>query len=455
MDASVLRKALEKSAADFTILKWMERKQIQAALKDGILKSFTQTISQGVGCRSLVEGSWGFSSTTDVKEAPEVVKTSERLARLSCREEFIEIAEADPVTGKWSPQIETPATIADMDQLFELVREADRAVKAIPNVVSDSVSILIVTDEKILLTSEGTHIYQKEPRIMGTITILVKKSGKISYGKEIIGGESGIESFEKGYFSKIAVDLAHKASRRIDTTLPPAGKVPVVLSGEVVGMLVHETVGHASEADIVRTESFLSRKIGSLIAAPLISIVDDATFPGGFGTIGFDDEGVPAQSTPIIAEGILTSYLHSRETAHWFNVRSTGNARAWLFSREPAVRMSNTFLLPQDMSFEELLEIAKTGLYLSGGRGGSADRNGQFTFTTTDAQKIVKGELIDEYFVGPVIAGDALDALNVCTGVGNRETFVLHASVCGKEESAFVASGGPALVTELHVGGVL
>ncbi len=455
MDASILRKALELSDADLTILKWMKREQIQTTVRDGVPQTFTQTVFQGVGCRSLVKGSWGFSSTTNVEDAPEVVKTSERMARLPCREEEIEIAEADPVTGEWSSSTEKPFTIADMDMLFELIKEADLAVKAVPHVVSDSVSILAVTDEKILMTSEGTDIHQKEHRIMGTVTAIAKNSGKISQGREVLGGERGREFFEEGDLSETAVEVGRRASRRIDATLPLAGKVRVVLSGEVVGLLVHEAVGHASEADIVRAGSFLSGKFNTPVVSPMISITDDATFPGGFGTMGFDDEGVPAQSTPIISCGILTSYLHSRETAPWFNSRSTGNARAWLFSREPVVRMSNTFLHPQDMSFEELLKEAQTGLYLSGGKGGSADRNGQFTFTTADAQKIEKGELTDCYFVGPVIAGDALEALKICRGVGDSETFVLHASVCGKEESAFVSSGGPALLTELHVGGVL
>ncbi|MGD2250712.1 MAG: TldD/PmbA family protein [Candidatus Methanofastidiosia archaeon] len=454
MDASILVKSLEISTADFTILKWMERTQIQATVHNGVLKSLTQTVFQGVGCRSLVHRSWGFSSTTDTKNAPQTVKTADRLASLHNHQESIEIAEADPVTGEWSPDI-TPVTMDTIDVLFELIQDAHKKIKSIPYVVSSSVSILCITDKKIVLTSEGTYINQKEPRILCTISVIAKKSGKISQGREIIGGEKGLKSFKKGYFSNITENVAHKTIRRIDATLPPAGTVPVLLSGEVVGLLIHEVVGHAAEADIVRTGSFLSGKMGTKIASPAVSIYDDATYPGGFGTAGFDDEGVPAHVTPIITNGILTHYLHSRETAHWFNTESTGNARAWLFSREPVVRMSNTYVTPHDMSFEELLHTVKTGLYLTGVRGGSADRNGQFQFTTTDAEKIRNGELTGEYCVGPVIAGDALTALNVCTGVGDPETFVMHSSVCSKGESAFVGSGGPALATELHVGGLL
>lgn len=454
METNVLQKALDYSTADVAILNWMERTQIQAAVHNGVLESLTQTVFQGIGCRSLVNGSWGFSSTTNTKDAPDIVKMSEHLASLRDHEESIEIADSEPVTGQWSPDID-PVTIDNIDVLFELIQDSHNTVHSIPHVVSDSVTILCVTDEKIIITSEGTLIRQKEPRILCTLSVIAKKSGKFSRGRKVIGGEKGLESFEKDYFSKESANLARKTIRRIDATLPPAGTIPVVLSGEVVGLLTHEVVGHAVEADIVRSGSFLSDKMNTKIASRLISICDDATYPGGFGTAGFDDEGVPAQLTPIITNGVLTNYLHSRETAHWFNVHSTGNARAWLFSREPMIRMSNTYVNPQTMSFEELLSTVKDGLYLTGVRGGSADRNGQFQFTTTDAEKIEHGQLTGQYYVGPVITGNALETLNVCTGVGGPQTFVMHSSVCNKGESAFVGSGGPALATELQVGGIL
>jgi len=452
--ADRLDKALQYSTADLSILRWMKRDQIKTTLVDGVPHSFHQITSQGAGCRSLVNGSWGFSSTTNVIDAPDIVKTAERLARLSLHGENIEIADAQPVSGRWNPNIE-PVTISDTDTLAELIREADQACKSVPHIVSTTVGILIVTDEKVMVTSEGAHIHQTEPRILGTVNVIAKDAGKISKGTETVGGENGLELFEKGYLKDTALTLAQKVSRRLHATLPPSGKTPVVLSGDVVGLLVHEAVGHAAEADIAQCESFLSNKIGEDVASSVISIVDDGTLPGGFGTYGFDDEGVPSEKTFIIINGILKNYLHSRETAYRSNTVSTGNARAWLFSREPNVRMSNTYLIPQDMSFEELLEEVKNGLYLSGDKGGSADRNGQFMFVTSDAQSIRKGELIEEYFVGPTISGNALEAFTKCTGVGDKDTFVLRPALCGKGESAFVGSGGPSMTTQVMVGGFL
>lgn len=448
-----LEKALQNSTADLTILRWMKREQIQATLVDGVPRTLHQTTFEGIGCRSLVKGSWGFCSTTDVKDTADIVKISEKLARLSQYGEPIEIADAPSIRGEWNPRID-PVTVSDTERLFELIREADHACKTVPHNVSTKVGILAVNDEKILITSEGTEIHQIEPRIMGTVNIVAKEGGNISQGTETVGGEYGLAFFEKGYLRDAAFDLAQRVSRKLYASLPPAGKTPVVLSGEVVGLLVHEAVGHAAEADIAQCKSFLSDKIGEKIAASCISIVDDGKFPQGFGTIGFDDEGIPSQETVLLDKGVLRSYLHSRETAYRSKTNSTGNARAWLFSREPNVRMTNTYLLSQDYSLEELLEQVKNGFYLSGDEGGSADRNGQFMFVTSIAQKIEHGELTEEYFLGPCISGNALEAFTSCS-VGDRKTWILRPAMCGKGESAFVGNGGPNISTEVMIGGIL
>jgi TldD protein len=446
----ILDKALHNATADLTVLRWMKREQINVTVANTVPRSPSQTTFEGVSCRSLLNGSWGFSSTTQVTDAPETVKTSERLSRISSHKSS-GVADVEPVSATWNPALNP---VSDIDVLYELVGEASEAMKSVPFITSTNISILIVTDEKILMTSEGTHIYQVEPRIMGVVTAVARESGKISHGNHIIGGEGGLELFEKGYLTEMSVALCKKVARRLHATLPPTGKTPVVLSGEVVGMLAHEALGHAVEADVAQHKSFLSHKIGKRIASPFISIADDGGLPGGFGTMGFDDEGVPAQYTVVIKDGILQSYLHSRETAYSSHNHSTGNARAWLFSREPQVRMTNTYVLPQDMSLEELLQQVNNGLYISGDKKGSADRNGQFAFITTDAQKIEKGEFTEEYFLGPVISGHTQKAFTECTGVGDTKTFVVKPSVCRKGESAFVGSGGPAVATEVVVGGI-
>ena len=441
--ADTLEKALETAAADVCVLRWMSREQTRVTLVDGV-PQISQTTLEGVSCRSLINGSWGFASTTDGARAVDTVKTAERLASISFCTEKSALADVEPVSGEWVPDVTCPHA----EDLLLWMREAEQAAKSVPFVKTVKIGILLITDEKIIQTSEGAHIHQREPRLFGTVSVIAKKGGNISQGVDVIGGY-GTDCVKEGLM-QTGILLAEKVSRNIGAGLPPAEKVPVILSGEVVGLLTHEAVGHAAEADNART-SFLSQE--TFVASPLITIVDNGTYPGGFGSYGFDDEGVPSQKTVIISNGVLQSLIHSRETAYQFQCSSTGNARAWLFSREPLVRMSNTYVVPKDLSFEELLESIKEGLYLSGIGKGSADYNGQFIIVTQNAQKIEKGELT-EYYVGPTISGNAVTAFSACTGVGDEDTFVVTPSLCGKGESAFVGSGGPAVATTVQVGGV-
>lgn len=442
--ADTLEKALGTCTADVSVLRWMNREQTSVTLVDGVPR-ISQTTFEGVSCRSLINGSWGFASTTDGARTADMVKTAERLAGISFHTEKSALADVEPVSGEWIPDV----TLSHAEDLLVWMKEAEQAAKSVPLVKTVRIGILSIMDEKMLRTSEGTRIHQREPRILGTVSVIAKKGGIISQGIDVVGGY-GTKCVKEGLL-QTAVMLAERVSRKIGAGLPPAEKVPVVLSGDVVGLLTHEAVGHAAEADNART-SFLSQK--SFVASPLITIVDNGLYPGGFGSYGFDDEGVPSQETVIISNGVLQSYIHSRETAYQFQCNSTGNARAWLFSREPLVRMSNTYVVPQDLSFEELLEPIKEGLYLSGVGKGSADHNGQFIIVTQNAQKIEKGELTDTYYVGPTISGNAVAAFSACTGVGDDNTFVVTPSLCGKGESAFVGSGGPAVATTVQVGGV-
>lgn len=439
MEPDPLVEALEKATATLSILRFMKREQSQVTLLDSTPVSFSQTTLEGVGCRSLVNGSWGFCSTTNVGDVIQTVEKSERLARIvSGHQRKVEIAPSPPVTGEWNAEVRV-----SMEDLFERIRDADHAVKDIPAITHHRVSVLLVTDEKIITTTEGTLFHQRESRILCTLVVTARGGGHVARGTKTVA--------DVGDIPQDSIELAHTVSRKLHAPLFHPQRVPVLLASDVVGSLVHEAVGHAAEADVAQYESFLSSKRGEEIAPPSISIADDGTHPKGFGTLGVDDEGARAQYTEILREGVLMGYLHSRETGYSAGA-STGNARAWLFSREPMVRMTNTFLLPGAMSEQELVEEVRNGLFLRGSEGGSADRNGQFLFTTTEAQEIENSELTGTYYIGPVISGDTLEAFAACRGVGDTSTFRMHPSLCNKGESAFVGMGGPLMATEMVVG---
>ena len=338
-------------------------------------------------------------------------------------------------------------TLENVDTFFELAKQAYQTVKSLPHVRSCRIGVLVINDEKIVVTNEGVTAQVVEPRILGNVTIIAGSGSSLSHYTEVVGGSYRMLET----LTTAAETAAETALHRLNSKAPPSGRNTVLLGGETVGLLTHEAVGHAAEADIVKTGSCLSGKVDETVASSLVSIVDDATAPGGFGSIAVDDEGVKGQKTTIIKDGILKSFLHSRETA---TGASTGNGRAWLYSREPHVRMTNTLFVPRDVTFEELVKEVGNGIYLKGYEGGNAVSAGNYMIITTLAQKIAHGELQNDIYRGPVIYGDTLQTLQSVKAVGDESTFVMVPSMCGKSGSAFVGQGGAAIVTELSMGGV-
>jgi len=443
----ILEKGIQKSRADVCILRWMRREQLQATLVDGNPGTSSQIVLSGIGCRSLIQGSWGFCSSTDTEDIPDIILTSEKFANYKPGDISVcNIPQYTMKTHRGGP------TLKAVDEFSEMAREAHKTVKGLPHVISCRIGVLMVTDYKTVVTTDGVSTETFEPRILGSITVIAKSGSTLCHYTEVTGGEYTPSSI-KEELPETAEKAAEIASVRLTAQSPPSGIGKVLLGGEVVGLLAHEALGHAAEADIAKRGSFLSGRLGEEIVSPSVSVIDDGTLKGCFGTTAVDDEGVPGKKTTIIKKGVLLGFLHSRETACEAGVDPTGNARAWLYSREPQVRMTNTFLAPGDASFQELLEDVGSGLYLKGMEGGNANPDGTFMIITTLAQKIEKGELTSEWYRGPVIIGDALKIFQGIERIGDKDTFVMTPSLCGKGGSAFVGQGGPAITAELFMEG--
>jgi TldD protein len=434
-----LENYIQKSNADLCILRWMRREQLQATLNDGNPGTSSQVILSGIGCRSLIRGSWGFASTTDIEDLPDIMETSERYAQY--KRGTAEVPNVPKYTVKHEV---TSYPLEIIDEFFQSAREAHNTIKDIPQVISSRIGVMIVTDQKTIVTTDGVSVETYQPRVLESVTVIVRSNSNMCYYTEVVGGEYTYPHGDT--LSEVAEKAAATALHRLKGKSPPSGLQNVLLGGEVVGLLAHEAVGHAAEADIVKRGSFLTGKKGQCMASPSVSVMDDATLEKGFGTIKVDDEGVPGKKTVIIEKGIVTNFLHNRETAYEY-------ARAWLYSREPLIRMTNTFLESGDATLEELVEDVKEGIYIQGSEGGNVNPDGSFMIIATLAQKIEKGELQNEFYMGPVIVGDALKILENISNVGDKNTFVMVPSICGKGGSAFVGQGGPAITTELVLGG--
>jgi TldD protein len=237
----------------------------------------------------------------------------------------------------------------------------------------------------------------------------------------------------------------------LDAKPPKGGTFPVVLGPNVIGTLVHEAFGHLAEADLTLSGSIISDKMRKKVASDVVTFYDDGTVKGAFGSFRYDDEGVAAQKTLLVKDGVIVGLMHNRETAHQFDAEPTGNARAEDFRVEPIIRMRNTYIQPRDYSFDELVEDVKFGYYLKSFRGGQANLDGTFQVGIQEAYEVVDGE-VGRTVRDVSISGNTLETLLKVDAVGKE--FELWPGVCGKGQSAFVSDGGAhTRVKEVIVGG--
>jgi len=451
----LLESCVSRFGKGYVEMRGHSREVFSVTVKDGKVERMIHGLDKGACARVLIDGSWGFSSTTIINKRSlmKLLRDAGSLADSSKpkKKRLVKVAPVQPHTGTYETAMKRDPKSENLEVLFEEVLEADKEARGYSkSVVSTTLSLFVIDDELYFVNSEGTRIKQRIVRCFEGASVVAKSNGKIASARESAGAQKGLEIFEEKPVREVALEAAKRAVRIAPKRVVPGGYSDVVLENRIVGLLAHEAVGHTAEADLVYTGSFLSDKVGQKIASDMITLVDDGLFPSGFGTMKYDDEGTPTERTVIIERGVVKGFMHSRETASQFGVDPTGNARAWNFEFDPIIRMRNTYIEPGDQTLEELIEDVKDGYFLRGGGGGQADFNGEFMFTIQEAVRIKDGELRESYR-GAAISGNAFEVLKKVKGVG--KDFDMRAGICGKEQPNYVGIGGPSLRTELLVGG--
>jgi TldD protein len=331
--------------------------------------------------------------------------------------------------------------------------EANHAA-TIEKIVSTTVSYVDAEGIGAFLSTEGTSITSEESRVGMFLNAVASNENVIQFGHGSTGGARGFEVLQKEDIEKFGRKAAEKAVRLLNATSPPSGKFPVIMDPELTGVFIHEALGHASEADLIlQNDSILKGKMGTQIGSNLVTIIDDASMDA-FGYYAYDAEGVATAKTVLVDKGKLTSLLSSRETAAKFGISSSGNARSKV-GDQPIVRMSNTYLKPGNLAFEELIEDIKDGIYLKGSRGGQVDTGkGIFQFNAAESFMVENGE-IKAPLRDVSLSGNILEILNHVDAVGSD--FKMSIGFCGKGgQTAPVGDGGPHIrVSEATVGGVM
>ena len=424
--------------------------------KDGRVEGAKEGKECGAGIRALVNGAWGFVSLgkLEAKLLKDAVEDAVRLAKAASPKvkEPVKLAEAKTVEDKIAASPKRSPQSVSMEEKIGYALAMDKTVFGYDSrVKSCTISYLDVTGTNYFVNSDGTAIEQDKLYVWSRILASAREANVFASAREEIGSTSGFEVFDKETPEKVGMMVAKRVIEQLKAKTPKGGSFPAVIGPNVVGVFIHEAMGHLAEADLTLSGSVLYDKLGKQIASDAVTVFDDGTVEGAFGSFRYDDEGVRTQKTALIEKGILTGLMHSRETAAKLDMKPTGNARAENFRFEPIIRMRNTYLAPGDRTFEELIEGVDFGYYLKSFRGGQANLDGTFQVGIQEAYEIVKGKLGDAVRSAS-ISGNTLDTLHKVDAVGRD--FELWPGRCGKGQTAFICDGGPHIrVGEVTVGG--
>ena len=331
-------------------------------------------------------------------------------------------------------------------------------MKTYPDLTSRTVVYTEDSQDKILYTSDAYDGHITNPRCYMYV-MMTALSRKDNAPLELFATFGGSGNFET-YFGSIdwmfpGIDRLHrKLMDKVDGVYAEAGYKTVILGGMLSGMLAHEAVGHTVEADLVMGGSVAGPNLNKRVASELVSMVDYAnTTPDGEAPLPvyLDDEGQLAKDAVLIKDGILTGYMHNRESAQKFGVTPTGNARAWAFSDEPLIRMRNTAVLPGTSTLEEMIESIDDGYYLMDTNNGQADLTGEFMFGVTMGYEIKHGKL-GKAILDTTVTGIAFDMLKTVDMVSDKVNWN-SSGFCGKKQMIPVGLGGPELRCKIMIGG--
>ncbi|MHA1339732.1 MAG: TldD/PmbA family protein [Promethearchaeota archaeon] len=455
---SFLDKLKKKYNVDFYNTRFTNLLTTNLRIDKGKMKS--AHLFQNFGFSILVykNGAKGFAISNDISKENLENKFNEalKLAKFGSEqiEEPFKIKELDPIKKKVITPQKKNLLDVDIEEKVNFLLEEDKKAqnydKRIINTISNYIdginhSLTITSDDRII------EKFSSRARIM---IFAYSKEGNIYQSARSSTGISG--GFE---IADLGKDLGIKAAKRAIEILSAksvkGGKYNIIIDPLLAGTFIHEAFGHACEADsVLANESILAGKIGKKLGPSFINVVDDPTIESQYGSFKYDSEGVEAKKTFLIKEGVLNSFMHSRETSTKMNVESTGNARAQNFTYIPQVRMSSTYIQKGDWKLEEMLEEMKNGLLCENWNYGYTEPNiGHFMFKMERAWLIENGEK-KQLLRDAALSGLILDVLSKIRAISSDLNF--DEGKCGKGgQYVPVNNGGPyVFVKDIVIGGL-
>ncbi|MGE0006140.1 MAG: metalloprotease TldD [Parvibaculaceae bacterium] len=433
-----------------------ERLSERAVFDDGRLKSASFDEAQGFGLRVVSGETQGYSHSTEVSAA--AMRRAGDICRTIIGSTSSGIFPAPARTNRQLYVAQNPSDhFAFADKVALLQRVDDFARKADPRVRQVTVSLSGDWQEIEIMRAGGEAYRDSRPLVRFSVTVMASDGAERASGTHGFGGRGlyGDHLTDRKWQDAVR-EAVRQALVGLEAKPAPAGEMDVVLGPGWPGILLHEAIGHGLEGDFNRKRtSAFSGLMGTRIAAPGITVVDDGTVPGARGSLAIDDEGTPSSTTTLIEDGVLVGYMQDRLNARLMGMKPTGNGRRQSFAHNPMPRMTNTYMLNGDRHPQEILASVKRGLYARSFGGGQVDiTSGKFVFSCTEAYLIENGRL-GAPVKGATIIGNGADALKRISMVGNDMALDPGIGTCGKQgQGVPVCVGQPSLrLDQITVGG--
>jgi TldD protein len=444
-----------RTGGQFAELFAEDKRSSSARFDDGRVEELGSGRDRGAGIRVVAGDTTGFAHTADLSErglraAAEAAGAAARGGGGGVREIALT---SRPVTSQ--PVDVRPEDVTKAAKV-ELLQRANDVARSHGNAIKQASASYGDSRRRILVAnSDGLLATDDQTRTLFVVGVVAAGDTGMQTGRRSIGHTIGFELFDRYQVEDLAREAAEQALTKLKARPAPSGALPVVIGSGGGGVLFHEACGHGLEADHVQKDvSVFAGRVGQQVASPLVTIVDDGTMGGEWGTFAIDDEGTPAQRNVLVEDGVLTDYLWDRLRADKDGRQVSGNGRRQSYRHLPMVRMTNTYLTGRDASPESIVADTPNGVYVAHLGGGQVNTaTGDFVFGMTEAYLIEDGEITEPLREGNLI-GNGPKVLELIDAVGN-DFAMGPPGTCGKDgQGVPVGDGVPTLrVSSLTVGG--
>ncbi len=428
------------------------------SLEEGIVKTGSFSIDQGVGVRAVSGEKTAFAYSDDISEASlldaaRTVRSISSIAQVGrAKVATKKIAPSRSLYGGLDPiaSLDSTAKVKLLEKVEQLARAKD------PRVAQVMAGLAAEYDVVLVARADGTLAADVRPLVRLSVTVIAEQKGRREMGSAGGGGRFGFAYFDDALIGQYVDEAVSAALTNLEARPAPAGEMTVVLGSGWPGILLHEAIGHGLEGDFNRKgSSAFSGKVGQRVAAKGVTVLDDGTLADRRGSLNVDDEGNTSGRNVLIEDGILKGYIQDAMNARLMGVAPTGNGRRESYAHVPIPRMTNTYMLGGDKAPEEIVASIKKGLYATNFGGGQVDiTSGKFVFSASQAYWVENGKIL--YPVkGATLVGSGPDVLKRVSMIGNDMKLDSGVGTCGKEgQSVPVGVGQPTLrIDGLTVGG--